>query len=49
MKVAKSWKLDAGAAQHVVTHTTGMTRREAMLDLLRVGGVAAGVAGLPFG
>jgi uncharacterized protein (DUF362 family) len=35
-------KLDAGAA----THTPGMTRREAMLELLRVGGVAAGAAGL---
>ncbi|MGB6858032.1 MAG: hypothetical protein WBE03_14250, partial [Terracidiphilus sp.] len=34
-------KLDAGAKAHV----PGMTRREAMLQLLRVGGVAAGVAG----
>ena len=35
-------KLDAGAAKHA----PGMTRREAMLELLRVGGVAAGAAGL---
>jgi uncharacterized protein (DUF362 family) len=35
-------KLDAGAAKHA----SGMTRREAMLELLRVGGVAAGAAGL---
>ena len=34
-------KLDAGAQNHV----PGMTRREAMLQLLRVGGAAAGVAG----
>jgi hypothetical protein len=33
-------KLDAGAK----THAPGMTRREAMLELLRVGGVAAGAA-----
>jgi len=35
-------KLEAGAAKHA----SGMTRREAMLELLRVGGVAAGAAGL---
>ena len=34
-------KLDADAREHV----PGMTRREAMLQLLRLGGVAAGVGG----
>ena len=37
-------KLDAGAKKHAA----GMTRREAMLELLRVGGVAAGTAGAAF-
>lgn len=37
-------KLDAGAPQHA----SGVSRRQALLDLLRVGGAAAGAAGLGF-
>ena len=38
-------KLDAGAKKHA----PGMTRREAMLELLRVGGVAGARRAQPFG
>ena len=39
---------EAAGAMHDTAQTAGMTRREAMLELLRVGGVAAGAAGAAF-